>query len=316
MDSGRIEIPKDILWKSLLEDIFPEFLKYFISQADDIFDFSLGVSFLDKELEQLFPEGNTSNHRADKLAKVYLKNGIEQWILVHVEVQGYEDETFPERMFQYFYRIRDRYSQSVMAFAILTDANKRYRPKEYRYKFFETEVIYSYHFLKLTDYKPIDFQPNNNLFAIALEVAWHGLQKKSLDDTKLYKLKFDLCRRVLNRGYTFQDFVKLFNFIKFYVSFGNQELFAKFEEEIRTETNQPQSNMGIVEAVEVYIKQKAEEIGLERGMQKGMEEGELKKAKIAIPKLFMRGMSIEDIAETLEVSSKFVRATLKASKQN
>ena len=67
MDSGRIEIPKDILWKSLLEDIFPEFLKYFISQADDIFDFSLGVSFLDKELEQLFPEGNTSNHRADKL---------------------------------------------------------------------------------------------------------------------------------------------------------------------------------------------------------------------------------------------------------
>ena len=100
------------------------------------------------------------------------------------------------------------------------------------------------------------------------------------------------------------------------MSFGNQELFAKFEEEIRTETNQPQSNMGIVEAVEVYIKQKAEEIGLERGMQKGMEEGELKKAKIAIPKLFMRGMSIEDIAETLEVSSKFVRATLKASKQN
>lgn len=279
-----------------------------------------------------FPEGNTSNRRADKLAKVYLKNGVEQWILVHVEVQGYEDDTFSERMFQYFYRIRDRYSQSVMAFAILTDANKRYRPKEYRYKFFETEVIYSYHFLKLIDYKPSDFQTNNNLFAIALEVAWYSLQKKKLDDTKLYKLKFDLCRRVLNRGYTFQDFVKLFNFIKFYVSFGNQELFAKFEEEIRTETNQSQSTMGIVEAVEAYIKQKAEEIGLEKGMQeglqkgmekgmemgreRGMEEGELKKAKIAIPKLFMRGMSIEDIAETLEVSAKFVRATLKASKQN
>lgn len=43
MYSGRIEIPKDILWKSLLEDIFPEFLKYFIPQANDIFDFSLGV---------------------------------------------------------------------------------------------------------------------------------------------------------------------------------------------------------------------------------------------------------------------------------
>ena len=324
----RIEIPHDILWKSLLEDIFPEFLRYFIPESDTLFDFSLGVYFLDKELEQLFPEGDTPNRRADKLAKVYLKNGTEQWILVHVEVQGYEDSAFPERMFQYFYRIRDRYNQSVMAFAVLTDANKKYRPQEYRYRFFDTEVIYKYHFLKLIDYKPSDFQSNNNLFAIALETAWYGLKKNKISDSQLYRLKFDLCRRILQRGYTFQDFVKLFNFIKFYVSFGDRELFAKFESEIRVESNQPKTNMGIVEAVETYIKQKAEEIGMQRGMEKGMEkgiekgiekgltEGELKKAKIAIPKLFVRGMSVEDIADALEVSVDLVRQTLKESEQN
>jgi hypothetical protein len=232
-----MNVSKDALWKSIIESLIDDFLRYFFPDYVDQIDFDRGFEFLDTELQKLIPDNPGKKRHADKLIKVWLLSGAEVWFLIHVEVQGYEDETFPERMFQYFYRIRDRYSQSVMAFAILTDANKRYRPKEYRYKFFETEVIYSYHFLKLTDYKPIDFQPNNNLFAIALEVAWHGLQKKSLDDTKLYKLKFDLCRRVLNRGYTFQDFVKLFNFIKFYVSFGNQELFAKFEEEIRTETN-------------------------------------------------------------------------------
>ena len=99
MNSERIEIPHDILWKSLLEDIFPEFLRYFIPESDTLFDFSMGVTFLDKELEQLFPEGDTPNRRADKLAKVYLKDGTEQWILVHVEVQGYEDKVFGDRMF-------------------------------------------------------------------------------------------------------------------------------------------------------------------------------------------------------------------------
>ena len=210
----------------------------------------------------------------------------------------------------------------------MTDANKKYRPQEYRYRFFDTEAIYKYHFLKLIDYKPSDFQSNNNLFAIALETAWYGLKKNKISDSQLYRLKFDLCRRILQRGYTFQDFVKLFNFIKFYVSFGDRELFAKFENEIRVESNQPKTNMGIVEAVETYIKQKAEEIGMQRGMEKGMEkgiekgiekgltEGELKKAKIAIPKLFVRGMSVEDIADALEVSVDLVRQTLKESEQN
>ena len=324
MSSERIEIPHDILWKSLLEDIFPEFLRYFIPESDTLFDFSMGVTFLDKELEQLFPEGDTPNRRADKLAKVYLKNGTEQWILVHVEVQGYEDKAFGDRMFQYFYRIRDRYNQSVMAFAVLTDANKNYRPEQYHYRFFATEVTYKYHFLKLIDYEPSDFQANNNLFAIALETAWYGLKKNTLGDDQLYRLKFDLCRRILQRGYTFQDFVKLFNFIKFYVSFGDQKLFAKFESEIRVESNQPKTNMGIVEAIETYIKQKSEEIGMQRGLEKGIEkglekglsEGELKKAKVAIPKLFVRGMSVEDIADALEVSVDLVRQTLKATEQN
>ena len=90
--------------------------------------------------------------------------------------------------------------------------------------------------------------------------------------------------------------------------------------------------MGIVEAIETYIKQKSEEIGMQRGLEKGMErgmqrglkkgiekglnEGELKKAKVAIPKLFVRGMSVEDIADTLEVSVDLVRQTLKVTEQN
>jgi hypothetical protein len=310
MISKRIEVPQDVLWKSLLEDIFPEFLKYFFPNAEDLFDFSLGVSFLDKELEQLFPEGDTQNRRADKLAKVYLKNGVEQWVLVHIEIQGYWDEHFSERMYQYFYRIRDRHKQSVVAFAILTDNNVNYRPAEYRYELLGTELVYRYNFLKLSDYSPADFQQSNSLFAIALETAWYGLRRQQLDDQKLYELKFDLCRRILQRGYVFSDFVRLFNFIKFYVSFGNTSLLSKFENEIRNATNQPKTNMGIVEAIETYITQKAEEIGLQRGMEKGMAKGIEKIAREAIPKLRALGMDADTIANILNIPVDFVEEVI------
>jgi len=40
--------------------------------------------------------------------------------LVHIEVQGYPDEEFSERMFRYFYKIFDRHGKRVVSMAILT----------------------------------------------------------------------------------------------------------------------------------------------------------------------------------------------------
>lgn len=35
-----MQVPRDLLWKGILEDFFPEFLQYFIPNADDTFDFT------------------------------------------------------------------------------------------------------------------------------------------------------------------------------------------------------------------------------------------------------------------------------------
>lgn len=49
----------DTLWKSILEDIFEDFLLFFHPDAGSYFDFSKDFEYLDKELEQLFsPEDN------------------------------------------------------------------------------------------------------------------------------------------------------------------------------------------------------------------------------------------------------------------
>ncbi|TVQ42695.1 MAG: hypothetical protein EA362_12740 [Saprospirales bacterium] len=94
----------DTLWKGIIEDLFDDLLKYLYPDAENIFDFSKGFEFLDKELEDLFPKNEQENIRyVDKLVKVYHKKNGEQWLLFHIEVQGYKDPEFRERMFTYYY---------------------------------------------------------------------------------------------------------------------------------------------------------------------------------------------------------------------
>jgi predicted transposase YdaD len=246
-----MQVPRDLLWKAMLEGCFPDFLRFFISNADEIFDFTKEIQFLDKELAKLFPESKNKNRRADKLAKVFMKDGTEKWILAHVEIQGYVDDEFGFRMFQYYYRIREKYGQPVMAFAILTDDNPNYRPSEFTEGFLNTKLLYQYETLKLSDYRPEDFQKTDNIFAFALEVAWYGLiVNKPKKGETLYQLKMNLFRRVQKKGYNANDFRQILKFLKNYVSFVNEEMLIKFEEE----TDKPIKSMGIIETVETYYK--------------------------------------------------------------
>ncbi|MCS6834173.1 MAG: hypothetical protein NZ521_11410, partial [Flammeovirgaceae bacterium] len=70
---------KDVLWKGIIEDLFREFLYYFYGKwAKKNVDFEKGFQFLDNELHAIYPE-RASKRIVDKLVKVYLKNGKEQW---------------------------------------------------------------------------------------------------------------------------------------------------------------------------------------------------------------------------------------------
>jgi len=115
------------------------------------------LSFLDKELEQIFPPEGQGTHPkfVDKLVKVFTKTGKEEWILVHFEVQGYTDNDFDSRMFTYFYRIYDRYKKPVTCVAIFTDNSNNFRPSGFNYNFLGTKNNFSY-----TTYKVIDQDEN------------------------------------------------------------------------------------------------------------------------------------------------------------
>jgi hypothetical protein len=74
----------------------------------------------------------TGRRHADKLVKVYLRDGSETWLLIHVEVQGKKESGFEERLYIYNYRIFDRFRKEVVTLALLADNSPHFRPETYK----------------------------------------------------------------------------------------------------------------------------------------------------------------------------------------
>jgi predicted transposase YdaD len=296
------KISKDILWKGIIEDLFEHFLIYFYPNAKEIFNFKKGFQFLDKELEQLFPPSESKHRFADKLVKVYTKKGDEKWILVHIEVQGYEDKTFSDRMYAYNYRIFDKYQKKIAALAIFTDDNPSYCPSKYHTEFLDTSLTYRFKTFKLLDFTPEYFQAQNNPFAVVLETALYGLKKNKLSDKNLFALKLDLARRFYQKGYPKGTFWTVSMFIRNYVSFGKKELLTKLDDEIDT-IAKTRKHMGIIAAIQEEIKRQS----LIEGEEKGLEKGQL----LAIIKMSKKGFASEMIANILEIPLSSVENALK-----
>ena len=107
---------------------FPEFMAFYFPQAHAQIDWSLPHVFLDQELAALSADAELGKRLLDKLVSVRKLDGDEQWVLVHLEVQGWRDADFAERMFIYNYRVYDRYRHPVASMALLTDENRHWRP--------------------------------------------------------------------------------------------------------------------------------------------------------------------------------------------
>ncbi len=157
-ENPEYKINYDGAWKQLITKQFKYFLEFFYDFVAQQVDWSKGFEFLDKELEKLFPEANESKKYADKLVKLFLKDGSEQWILVHLEIQNYKDETISERMFTYYYKILDLYKRDIVSLLLLTDIDNNWRPSFYLKDFMGTKLTFEYNSVKLIDYYTDDLK--------------------------------------------------------------------------------------------------------------------------------------------------------------
>lgn len=265
----------DILWKSILEDIFDDFLKFFFPNAETLFDLEKGFEYLDQELEQVFPpDGDEFAVKyVDKLVKVYCRSGAEAWLLVHIEVQGYRDETFADRMFTYYYRIWDKYRKPITAFAIFTDDCRRFLPGKFEQACLGTSVCFRFNSYKVLDQSEEELEASDNPFAQVVLATKIALTGKKLSHNELYRLKIDLAKRLLSRNIPKWKIGKLMEFLKFYVRLGNEEMDEKLDLEIDSVVNQSHIPMTFEEAILHIVKEEAEGYGKEKGLEQGLEQG-------------------------------------------
>jgi len=193
-------IPHDELWKDIIEALFPYFIQFFAPQFYDDVNWDMGFQFLDKELAQISPESAAGKRYVDKLVKVYLQNGAEQWVLVHVEVQSHRDEEFAERMFIYFYRIYDKFHRQVLSIAVFADPNLRFKPDRFVYEFYDCRNEFKYPAFTILEYDDEDLLKGDNPFAMVVLAAKKSLESRG-DDEKRYVFKVQLIRLLLKSGY-------------------------------------------------------------------------------------------------------------------
>ncbi|MEO5331513.1 MAG: hypothetical protein H7839_05770 [Magnetococcus sp. YQC-5] len=141
-DGKSQDDPFDVPWKDILEACFPDFLAFFLPEAYANIDWSRKFEFLDTEFARISRDADIGDRRMDKLVKVWHRNGIEFWVLIHIEIQGDRKPNFASRMYVYQYRAYDLYQHPVVGLAILADENIGWCPSEFSYEMWGTKQSY------------------------------------------------------------------------------------------------------------------------------------------------------------------------------
>lgn len=224
---------QDSVWKEIITAFLIEFLAFFFPKVYQEVDWSKPWEFLDKELSKLAPDSETGNRFADKLVKVFLKSGEEQWLLIHIEVQGYYDASFAERMFIYNYRIFDLYHKPVVSLALFTDESATYRPNTWELKFADFEHTFKFPLVKLVDYRK-DWDKlgqNTNPFAVVTMAHLKLRELSKTDPDALLAWKEQLVFMLYERGYSREWVRQLFRFIDWLIRLP-ANLTLKFREDV------------------------------------------------------------------------------------
>ncbi|MEI6235269.1 MAG: transposase [Planctomycetota bacterium] len=205
-------------WKEALHKKFDAFMLFFFPEAHVQINWSRKPVFLETELRAISKNAKPGMRRADALAKVFLKNGREQWVLVHIEIQSQRDAKFAERMYVYSYRIFERYQRRAGSFAILVDENKDWQPSEFTDDVLGTRSRFQFPTVKLLDYQTkLDaLNTDPNPFA-ALVYAHLKVQETRRDPEARLEWKLAIFKSLFRRGWKKDDIREMMDVIDWLV---------------------------------------------------------------------------------------------------
>jgi len=270
----------DSVWKEVLDAYLEEFMGFFFPHIHRDIDWSRGYECLDQELEPILRDSPFRERRVDTLVKVFLRDGSETWLLIHIEVHGYYKVDLEERVHICNHRIHERYGREVVSLAVLTDDRPWWRPSAYRSERWDFAHILRFPMVKVLDYRErwADLEANPNPFALV--VMAHLETQAAATDPERLRAKLGLIRRPYGRGHSRKDILHLFRFIDWLLV-----LPEELEKETRRQVAELEgvTPMPYVTSIERLAKAEGKAEGLREGLLEAIDLGlELRFGKEAL----------------------------------
>ncbi|OGV27967.1 MAG: hypothetical protein A3F18_08755, partial [Legionellales bacterium RIFCSPHIGHO2_12_FULL_37_14] len=260
----------DSAWKDVLDAHFPEFLHFFFPHLAKKIDWSQGFDFLDKELQAIATQSLSGRRMVDKLIRVRLLSGEEQWLLLHIEIQGNRDPTLQCRVFEYYYRLRDRYQIPILTLVILTDRQLHWRPDHYEVQVLGKTILhFQFHMVKLWDYRHHRqaLEETDNPFGTVVLAQLAALTtRKSL--SQRFNQKMYLTKLLYQRGWNRKQVLNLYKFIDWVLTLP-EELAIEYNHQVHELTEE--KTMAYITTAERIGMQKGREEGIQEGIQRGIQ---------------------------------------------
>ena len=124
----------DGAWKEAIQQFFPAFLALLFPEEHRLIDWMHEPVFLEQELRHVTRRAKRGKGAVDKLVRVWMLDGSESTLLVHMEFQHQVDPDLPKRLYTYNTRIYSLLQEQVMTVVVLGDADLNWRPAEFGYR--------------------------------------------------------------------------------------------------------------------------------------------------------------------------------------
>jgi hypothetical protein len=259
---------------------------FFFPEIHALIDWSRPYKFLSQELEQIsagiegelsvgqsrgrYARGKRTPLRIDELVEVYFKNGSKGRILLHVEIQNEPETFFDERLFIYHYRIFDKFRDTVITLALLTDFDPGWRPGRFVKETAGCRMVFEFPVKKLMDYNAEELAGSRNPFTFIAQA--HIKARETGDDlTRRYDLRMVLQDAVEASGMEKREVLLVTRFIEEVLRLPadlNQKLY--FERLARKE--------GKGMEYTTYAEKMGERRGIRKGIKRGLEKGKIEGA--------------------------------------
>ncbi len=261
----------DSPWKEAIERYFPDFLQFYFPTAHARIDWNQPYLFLDQELRAVVHDGETGKRVVDKLARVSCHSGQSEWVYVHIEVQGEQQETFAERMFVYHYRLFDRYRTPIASLAVLADDRANWRPEKFHYESCGCQLELRFPVAKLLDWSGSEARLGDSRNPFAVVTHAHLATRQTREDASArHAAKWQLVQGLYRRGFEKQQVVDLFRVIDWMMRLP-KDLQVQLRQDLST--LEEDTKMRYVTSIERLAIEEGMQKGIQQGMQQGVQQG-------------------------------------------